>query len=263
MRRLSILTLLVLTGLVAGATPAYAAEPANDEPTAATVIADLPSTVVLDTSTATYLPYGGCTSADAAANVWFSFTPTDEVRIEIDTSSSDYNTGLNLFAGTPSDATWLACSERLLRFVATPGTTYYIEVAACCGSSAGGQLVLRAQEAAPPPTVDVTVDNVGQFDARTGTATVTGTATCASTVVTASLEVFLAQRVGRVSTVTGQNGIFAGCEPGGPPVRWSVTITPGNGEYRGGQATASVQGVGCNNTECSSSFTEAKITLRR
>jgi len=256
-------TLLVLSGLAAGATPAYAAEPTNDEPTAATVIAALPSTIVQDTTGATYVPYGGCTSGDAGANVWFSFTPAEEVRVEIDTSSSDYNTGLNVFAGAPSESTWVACSERSLRFVAAAGTTYYIEVAACCGSSAGGQLVLVAQAAAPPPTVEVTVDNVGQFDARTGTATITGTATCASTVVTAVIEVFLAQQVGRVSTVTGQNGIFAGCEPGGPAVRWSVTIAPGNGEYRGGAATASVQAVGCNNTECSSIYTEAKITLRR
>src|SRR6266508_488733 len=149
-RRLSMFTLLVLSGLAAGATPAYAAEPTNDEPTAATVIAALPSTIVQDTTGATYVPYGGCTSGDAGANVWFSFTPAEEVRVEIDTSSSDYNTGLNVFAGAPSESTWVACSERSLRFVAAAGTTYYIEVAACCGSSAGGQLVLVAQAAAPP-----------------------------------------------------------------------------------------------------------------
>ncbi len=263
MRRLSIVIPLVLTGLAAGTAPAYAATPTNDEPATAAVIPALPSTIVQDTTGATYVPYGGCTSGDAGANVWFSFTATDEVRVEIDTSSSDYNTGLNVFAGMPSDGTWLTCSERSVRFVAEPGTTYFVEVAACCGSGAGGQLVLQAQAAAPPPTVDVTVDSVGQFNARTGNATVTGTATCASSVVTAVVEVFLAQQVGRVSTVTGQNGIFVGCEPGGPPVPWSVTIAPGNGEYRGGAATASVQAVGCNNTECSATNTETKITLRR
>ncbi|HET8660191.1 MAG TPA: hypothetical protein VFM55_14475 [Micromonosporaceae bacterium] len=254
--------LLVGAGLGAGASPAYAAVPSNDEPTAATLISSLPSTVTQDTTAASYTTYGGCTSADAGANVWFALTVTEPVRLEVDTSSSDYNTGLNLFRGTPSGETWLACSERSLRFDAGPGATYYVEVAACCGSSSGGQLVLTARGAAPPPTVDVTVDSIATFDAMTGAATVSGTATCASSVENATVEVFLTQRVGRVSTVSGQNGTFVACEPGGGAVSWSVVVTPGNGLYRGGQASVSVQAVGCNNVECSAQYTDLKIRLR-
>lgn len=263
MRPLSTLMMLVLVGagIGVGASPAHAAAPSNDEPAAAALISSLPSTITQDTTEASYAPYGGCTSADAGANVWFALTVTEGLRVEVDASGSDYNTGLNLFSGTPSGETWLTCSERSLRFDAAPGT-YYIEVAACCGSSNGGQLVLTAAAAAPPPTAAVTVDSVGTFDAA-GAATVSGTATCASTVVNANIEVFLAQRVGRVSTVSGQNGIFLPCEPGGGAVSWSVVITPGNGLFRGGQASASVQAVGCNNTECSSVYTDVNILLRR
>jgi len=265
MRPLSTLLMLLLVGagLGAGASPAYAAVPSNDEPAAATLVSSLPSTITQDTTAATYTPYGGCTSADAGANVWFALAVTEPTRVEVDASSSDYNTGLNLFSGTPSGETWLACSEWSLRFDAIPGVTYYVEVAACCGSSSGGQLALTARAAALPPTVDVTVDSVGAFDPTTGAATVSGTATCASSVENASIEVFLTQRIGRVSTVSGQNGTFVQCEPGGGAVPWSVVITPGNGLYRGGQASASVQAVGCNNVECSSQYTGVSIRLRR
>lgn len=261
MRRLSIVSVLALLTLTVMTAPAYAAAPSNDEPLTATVISALPTTITEDTSEATYNFYGGCTSADAAANVWFTFTPTADVRVEVDASASSYNTGLNVFAYQAADANLITCSESGLRFDAVAGVPYYLEVAACCGSSSGGQLVLSVREAALPPTVTVTVDPIGHFDTWSGSATISGTATCSSTVDTALVEVFVSQQVGRVSTVTGQNGIFVGCEPGNGPAPWSVTVPPGSGEFRGGPATVSVQAGGCNETECSFNYVEAKVRL--
>jgi hypothetical protein len=261
MRRLSIVSVLALLTLTVMAAPAYAAAPSNDEPSTATVISALPTTITEDTTEATYTFYGGCTSADAAANVWFTFTPTADVRVDMDATASSYHTGLNVFAHQPGDANLVTCSESSLRFDAAAGVTYYLEVAACCGSSTGGQLVLSLSEAAIPPTVTVTVDPTGHFDAATGSATISGTATCSSSVDTALVEAFVSQKVGRVATVTGQNGIFVGCEPGGGPAPWSVTVQPGSGEFRGGPATVSIQSGGCNELECSFTYTDAQVRL--
>lgn len=260
MRRF-LIPLSLAFAVIALPAPAFAAVPGNDEPAGAVDLGSLPAAVTQDTTEATYTPHGGCTSGDAGANVWYTLTVDADQRVVIDASGSDYNTGLNVFAGDPDTGFFVGCSERSMRFDAFAGATYYIEVAACCGSSAGGQLALSASQAPQPPAVDVTVDATGRFDTA-GRATITGTATCASTVQFASVEVFVSQQVGRV-IITGQNGANLDCVPGGDPVPWSVTVTGGNGLYRGGHATASVQSVGCNASECASNYTEAGVRLRR
>ncbi|ADD42911.1 hypothetical protein [Stackebrandtia nassauensis] len=260
MRRF-LIPLSLAFAVIAMPTPAFAAVPGNDEPAGAVDLGSLPAAVTQDTTEATYTPHGGCTSGDAGANVWYTLTVDADQRVVVDTAGSDYNTGLNVFAGDPDTGGFVGCSERNLRFDGFSGVTYYIEIAACCGSSTGGQLALSVSQAPEPPAVSVTVDPNGQFDTA-GRATITGTASCAATVQFASVEVFVSQRVGRV-IITGQNGANLDCEPGGAEVPWSVTVTGGNGLYRGGQATASVQSVGCNTSECASNFTEAAVRLRR
>lgn len=252
----------MLLALLSVVPAAHAAPPANDEPEGAAVITGLPYSTAQDTSEATQNQYGGCTSADASDNVWYAFTPDEDVRVEIDTTLSDYNTGLNVFAGPPGEDTFVACQERFLRFQAFAGTTYYVEVSACCGSTGGGNLVLQARQAPRPPEVSVTVDPVGTVDARTGVATVTGTLTCAETVENAAIDVFLRQRVGRF-VVSGQNGANVLCVPGGDPEPWSVAVQASNGTFAGGFADAAVQAVGCTERECSFAFEEARIRLRR
>lgn len=262
MRRLAILLSTAFALALLGApAPAWAAVPANDEPAGAIPLGALPTTVTQDTGEATYAAYGGCTSADAGANVWYTLTSGTGARVLVDASASDYNTGLNIFAGAPGGDTFLACSEQSLRFDAAAGVTYYVEVAACCGSSLGGNLVLAVSEASPPPVVTLTVDATGRFD-HAGNATVGGTASCSAAVTFASVEVFLSEPVGRVSTVTGQNGVNLSCVPGGPPVPWSMVVPPGEGRFRGGHAHASAQWVGCNPVECAYDYVDADVRLR-
>ncbi|GLZ78360.1 hypothetical protein Afil01_31670 [Actinorhabdospora filicis] len=256
----SVLAVLTALAVILTAQPASAAPPGNDEPAGALPIGPLPAVAVQNTTEATYVPYGGCTSADAGANVWYTLTLATDERVVVDASGSDYNTGLNLFAGTPGPGTFLACQERSLRFDAQAGVTYYIEVAACCGSSLGGQLRLTAEVAPEPPVVTSTVNSVGYFD-HAGGATVSGTASCASTVEFAAVEVVLSQRVGRV-IISGQNGVNIYCYPGGDPVPWTVTVTSHNGLFRGGKATASVQSVGCNAAECASQYKDWALQLK-
>jgi hypothetical protein len=98
--------------------------------------------------------------------------------------------------------------------------------------------VTAAQAQAAP---SVTVDATGTFDARTGSAILTGTFACGDAEGFAFVEVNLSQTVGRVSTVFGS--AFADippCTPGASGT-WTATISPSNGEFRGGPATASAR----------------------
>jgi hypothetical protein len=89
-------------------------------------------------------------------------------------------------------------------------------------------------------TATVTIDRVGVFDPHTGTATVTGTYSCGEFAGTGIIEVTLRQQVGRVATVTGSGFADVVCVPGETGT-WSAEVVPTTGEFRGGQAFASVR----------------------
>jgi hypothetical protein len=65
-------------------------------------------------------------------------------------------------------------------FFAVPGTTFYVLAIddQRDGGGNGGTLRISFNPPPPPPTVDIAVDPVGTFNARTGFATITGTYTC-------------------------------------------------------------------------------------
>lgn len=134
--------------ILAGAAPALAAAPSNDDPASPTPITELPFTDTLDTTEATTQPEEP-TSCNYGRSVWYSFTATERLRVQADTGGSDYATVIAVFKGTPSNASLVACrsgNPSRVSFEAAAGQTYHFMV-----SGTGGVLTFNADVAVPPP----------------------------------------------------------------------------------------------------------------
>lgn len=90
--------------------------------------------------------------------------------------------------------------------------------------------------APPPPIVDVTVDPVGAFDARSGVATLTGTFTCENGDF-ADVSVDARQMgVGRLAIIEGFGSFFTEGTCDGKPHPWSAQVFPSSGKFAGGKS---------------------------
>jgi hypothetical protein len=155
-RAVTVLLSLALIGGSAGAAAATdaSAPPSHDTIEGATVVTDLPFTDTVDISTATVGPedeVGGCFFG-ASTTVWYRYTPAADVRVELTTAGSDFNTTLEVFTG---DRTLVDCdyadaglgTSRLLLSL-TAGQEYLIRAADYYEDT--GTLVLSMSELAPP-----------------------------------------------------------------------------------------------------------------
>lgn len=151
--------LALLLGLV-GATFALA-QPANDACSSATAIGSIPFTATIDTTAATDDPgdpFPSC-SFGGLNTVWFTYTPTKDTTLLLDTNGSDYGTSISVFTGGCATPTEIACGHdddfdnttQLIVPVAA-GQTVLIFVD---GDNGGGNLVFHAAKSsidATPPT---------------------------------------------------------------------------------------------------------------
>jgi hypothetical protein len=123
--------------------------PPNDDFDTATVVSGLPFTATINTRLATNAlddpPH--CSGYSPPGSVWYSFTTTQDVRLEIHTYGSTYYTLLSVFTGSRGALTEIACGSERIVFVATRDTTYYFMV---IGEGAGN-LTLSVQEYVPAP----------------------------------------------------------------------------------------------------------------
>ena len=160
-----------------------AAPPLNDDFGSPIVISAVPFTNAQTTTKAT-------TAADdpfcagSSHSVWYAFTPPTDMRVEINTFGSDYDTTLSVYTGTRGALTQIACndnsgrtSQSRVRFDASAGVTYWI-MAASYYYWSGGHLVLNLLPAPPPLSIGLAVTQFGNVDPTTGQATVTGSITC-------------------------------------------------------------------------------------
>jgi hypothetical protein len=153
-RRVAPLFMTLLVAMLAPAAAAHAAPPANDDFGSATPIAGLPYGDVRLTNEAT---------SDAAdpncfggsRTVWYSYTPADAGRVSADTLESNFDTTLGVYTGTKGALTEIACNDNfgygkksLVRFDASPGTTYHIMVGSLTTSAKG---TLRLNVTTAPP----------------------------------------------------------------------------------------------------------------
>jgi hypothetical protein len=266
MKRMAIPSSFVLLFTFMFATPVLAAAPANDDFAGRTVIAGLPYNETLDTSDATSEASDAelnlqCGAPAIDASVWYEFTPAADMVVLVDVSASDYSAGVFVATGSPGAFGPVeACGPGGVGFFAASGTTYVLMIIddQQDGGGNGGTLELSVTQAPPPPDISLTVDPVGKFNARTGSATISGTVTCSEGAF-AFIDISLRQQVGRF-TVRGFGFIEMQCDGTAQP--WTVEVFGDTGQFKGGRSVALVFGVACD-FDCGFTDQEATVHLRR
>ncbi len=153
--------------------------PPNDEFGHATVVGTLPFSETLDTRSATPAaddPSGCILNAGPVSTVWYAYTPTENMRVTVDTTGSDYFTMVAVVSGRGGLIGPPNCGFDRLTFSAYAGRAYYLMIGSPFGIS-GGHLVLSIT-GRPLLKIQLSVDSAGSFDPRTGTALIHGTVTC-------------------------------------------------------------------------------------
>lgn len=217
---------------------------ANDDIFHAAVVNALPFSVDLDTRFATDEGFDYC--GPAAASVWYRFTPSENVRLQIDTSASSYWAMPYVFSGSPDMLSAVLCGRsQNVRLDLIAGHTYYIEIASW--SSGGGNLALRLAVAPPPLAIALSLSTVGSVAPTTGIAVVSGTVSCNQPAYVFG-NGMLQQKIGN-GVVNGYVSISGFCDAASP-LSWSSTVTSqpsdplGRGRaatlFTGGRASISV-----------------------
>jgi hypothetical protein len=150
---------LALTTGAFVATAGAANPPPNDKIGGATVVSSLPFTDTVDTTAAT------TDATDAQANqscgapvtnnsVWYKFTTGSTAStLSVDTTGSDFSSGVLIAKGTPGSLTTQACGPVSTLAALSPRTTYYI--LAFDDSGAGGTLHIAMHGPGPRPKNDM------------------------------------------------------------------------------------------------------------
>ena len=176
---------LVLGLCVPNIRAALAAPPSNDGLRGAVEVSSIPFIYKQDTSEATA---NGPTDCGNSSSVFFSFTPTRDASVQVDTFGSNYDTVLTVFTRRGGISEIIACNDdaaglqSAVRVDASAGTTYYLQVAACCLSgvdNTGGHLVLAVTNV-PTESLQATavVDAQIRMPYRGGVVRITGTLSC-------------------------------------------------------------------------------------
>jgi len=219
--------------------------PVNDDVDNAITIDGLPFTDIRDTYSATtssddpYCGYNG-------ASVWYSFTPATDMRVELDSSASNYPTTISVYTGPRGYWGYVSCNYTdRVRFDAVAGQTYYIMIGTY--ATRGRNLSFSMKLAPPLLTIDVSLNNVGYVVPATGVATVTGTVTCNQSSYINGWG-YVHQKVGK-GLIQGYVNIYGNCDPT-TPLAWSSTLTSqpiqeiGSGRaatlFTGGNASATL-----------------------
>lgn len=268
MKRIGTLTSLLIAASLALAAPVLAAAPSNDTYGGRTVIASVPFSASVDTTEATTdaddadINSNFCGAPATDASVWYELTATSDGAMIVDVSASTYTAGVFVGTGSPGSFSPETCGPSTVAFFAVNGQTYTILAFddQLDGGGNGGTLEITIEAAPPPPSVDITVNPVGHFNARTGSATITGAVACTGAADFAFLEVSLRQTVGRF-VISGFGSAEFLCD--GTTQPWSVEVLADNGVFKGGRAVSVTFAVACGFFECGEDFEERTVMLRR
>jgi len=246
-----------------------AVPPANDDISAAIVIGDLPFTHTEKTTLAT-TAYDDPFCGGWGHSVWYSFTPSVDTRVEINTFGSDYDTTLSVYSGTRGSLSSIACNDNAgrsnqsrVRFNAVAGTTYWIMASSYYGMP-GGQLVLNALQAPPPLSVGLTLDSFGGIDPTTGGVALLGSVVCSRPIlVTVSGQV---KQDHGGSALTREFSLVAACDAS---TDWlaSIVVPPTlfNGRaadlFVGGKATVTASAVAIDQDAGETARSDAAATI--
>jgi hypothetical protein len=220
--------------------------PANDDFDNATVVGGVP----FDDSVFT----GGATAAadDPSCNgnahsVWYSFTPTRDLRVKADTAGSDYATSLGVYTGSRGALSEVACasSPAGVTFTASANTTYFLMVASAAGGP-GGTLLFHLSEA--PPTITASLTGTGRLLAKGAVVEVAAVYRC-SVGASGSIFVELTQRVGGGKALSTGSGFASGLACDDAEHNATVTVLAQDSPFKKGDA------LGRGNVEACTEFT--------
>jgi hypothetical protein len=267
MKRLAVLTSLLMIVSLAAAGPALAAAPTNDLYPGRVAIA-VGGSVSISTLEATTDADDDELNVDCGApamdaSVWYELVALADGWIVVDVSDSSYSAGVFVATGTPGNFEVQACAPGAAVFEAVAGTTYAILAIddQSDGGGNGGNLELQVATAPPPPELTMTVNRTGRFNSRTGSATISGTVTCSGGPVDFSfIDVFVRQVVGRIF-IDGF-GSVEGFTCNGTTQAWSAEVFGSNGLFKGGKALTVSFAFACGTFLCGEGFTEQVVQLR-
>jgi hypothetical protein len=261
--RNAVVVTIVVAAFAAVAQPAYAAPPANDAPSGATLLGALPfgDVVTIDEATTDALDAtlnAWCGAPATEGSVWYRFEATEDGGLLFDVSESSFSAGALVTAGEPADENVVACGPGAVSFQVTAGQTYFIMAFSDTPGVTTGMLTVHA-EAAQPVALDLAVNPIGTFDPKTGSATISGTLQCSGAEL-ASVMIDLSQNVGRF-TIRGSGYMDAACT--GTPEPWSVDVLPTNGRFSGGHALSVAFAFTCGVLSCGEDVEQQRVKLRR
>jgi hypothetical protein len=157
-RHVALLAAVACAGVVVSISAAGAvAAPPNDKASGATVVSSLPFKASVDTRGAT------TDSQDAQVNqscgapvtnnsVWYKYKATKSSLLVVDSTGSDYSSGVIIAEGTPGNLSTDACAPVSTSVQTIAGSTYWILVFDDTGS--GGSLQLSIHGPGPKPSND-------------------------------------------------------------------------------------------------------------
>lgn len=231
--KVSMAMLFAVTVVLSTGGPAFASPPSNDTESGAVRVGAVPFTHAVDTTEATPDGPRFCSSH---ASVFYTFTPSANVRIQVDTLGSEYDTTLAIYKRDDAgNVVEVACNDDRIggasgvRLRAVAGTAYVFMVGRCCGNPArgergrpGGPLVLTVSAVSSAPLEATISVGGGTVDPSTGIATISGTITCTRR---ASLYVEGTLRQVRQGIFVARGYVSASeaCTPGAP-VPWSMEV---------------------------------------
>ena len=164
-RRTAIVTIAVLViTLLIPAAALGANPPANDEWATATPIAALPFGDSLDTTAATSGVGDGFVYCNGGnGTVWYRLEPAADVRLDLSTAGSNYDTVINVFQwyDPPGAMAPNGCNDNdgaglTSRIIAdfSAGSVYAIQISQVLWEAGGGQLSFSVSQVPPPPNDD-------------------------------------------------------------------------------------------------------------
>jgi hypothetical protein len=193
-------------------------------------------------------------------SVWYAYTPITDTTVIVDTSGSNFSSGILVGTGIQGNLSNVTCGPFAVSFFATAGTTYYVLAMDFNGGN-GGLLNISFNELQATTLDDFTVNKFGSVNTKTGVATISGSYTC-------SHGFFMqgsgnaSQKVGRVATIRGSYGFSYSNTCDGLPHPWSGDAIPQSGKFAGGKSMTVTFGFTCGNLNCGFGFVERTVQLR-
>jgi hypothetical protein len=233
-KRLSIIPVVAILSLAVLPATAEAAPPSNDDQANAVAFSAVPYVVTADTTEATKDAVTLTACYSQAGSVWYRFTPSTDQRVVISTTGSDYDTIVNVYAGSQL----VACSNNVSRanltsavgVDVTAGNDYYIMVSRFAAKP-GGHLVLSVRH---PLTASVTLSAKGGADRVDGSALIHGTMRCSRAAKWLYIAVGVRQRVSGGRIATGSTGkVFRHCSS--TPTTWRMRISDNHRAFDAGR----------------------------